>query len=339
MENFFDPEGLRKQYESLIPRYNKLARTVRDAIQELLEQKQIDFLTVSYRVKNFDSFYEKIFRKKYKLPFVDIEDICGIRVICPTLSDCTTVLDIIKSEFNVIVPFIDKTKELQCDQFGYRSIQGIVTIKKEWAIAPNYRDLDDIKIEIQIRTILMHAWAEVEHEMAYKKAENIPNQFKRRFNQLAAVLELTDEQIDALTKERIDYRYSVAEEISKEPLKTMPLNVDSLQAVLDLYFAKRNKNIAVTAAFIDIMREKDLTLEQLITACEKLASRIDRIENVMAENDLLANSDQQPYFAQVGAARIIAEIFYPEKFQENQKILNSVYQKIREEMILTSPAL
>ena len=56
----------------------------------------------------------------------------------------------------------------------------------EWLVSPNYRGLGDIKIEIQVRTILMHAWAEIEHKLAYKNKAQIPESVTRNLALISA---------------------------------------------------------------------------------------------------------------------------------------------------------
>ena len=63
---------------------------------------------------------------------------------------------------------------LEPDRFGYRSRHFIVSVNREWLKAPNYRGLSGLKAEIQVRTILMHAWADVEYKLAYKKRNMFP---------------------------------------------------------------------------------------------------------------------------------------------------------------------
>ena len=64
-----------------------------------------------------------------------------------------------------------------------------------------FRDYADFKVEIQIRTILMHAWAEIEHRLAYKKQAHIPSHLRRKFSRISAKLEEADEQFEELIQE------------------------------------------------------------------------------------------------------------------------------------------
>lgn len=155
-----------QNFSRLESKYDKLGSNLVPAIELFLKENNIGFLSINYRLKDKTSFLEKIERKNYERPFEQIEDICGIRIICYYQSDVNMISDIIRKELDVLESQ-DKEDLLNSDQFGYRSTHFIVKIKSNWLEAPNYRGLENLKAEIQVRTILMHAWAEIEHKLAY----------------------------------------------------------------------------------------------------------------------------------------------------------------------------
>jgi len=183
------------KYKELLPQYENLGQNISQALELLLKEKDISCLSISYRIKESDSFFEKLKRKRYKDPFEEIEDICGVRVICYYQSDVEKITEIIKKEFDVIEND-NKVENLEYDQFGYRSSHFIIKIKKEWLSTPNYRGLENLKTELQIRTVLMHAWAEIEHKLAYKSKLQIPKEFQRKLARISAKLEESDEQFE-----------------------------------------------------------------------------------------------------------------------------------------------
>ena len=124
------------------------------------------------------------------------------------------------------------------EAFGYRDIHIIVTIKDEWLAGHRYRDLGTLKSEIQLRTILMHAWDDIEHKLSYKNKKAVPLQLRRKFSRLSALLEIADEEFDEIKREGNEYQDSIKEDIaSKSPnIMTFELNVNSLQAFIDITF-------------------------------------------------------------------------------------------------------
>lgn len=49
-----------------------------------------------------------------------------------------------------------------------------------------------------MRTILQHAWAEIEHDIQYKSTNTIPAEIKRRFMSLAGMLEIADREFQVI---------------------------------------------------------------------------------------------------------------------------------------------
>jgi putative GTP pyrophosphokinase len=60
----------------------------------------------------------------------------------------------------------------------------------------HYQGLHGIRFEIQARTILMDAWANVSHHLAYKGANSIPAEKKRAFHALAGLFFVADNQFE-----------------------------------------------------------------------------------------------------------------------------------------------
>ena len=68
-------------FEEKRPRYYALANIVAATIRTLLQNEQIDVIDVTYRAKTVASFAEKIRRKRYSNPQVEMTDLAGIRVV------------------------------------------------------------------------------------------------------------------------------------------------------------------------------------------------------------------------------------------------------------------
>jgi hypothetical protein len=74
-----------------------------------------------------------------------------------------------------------------------------------------------LKFEIQVRSILQHAWAEIEHDLGYKSKQSVPKQIRRRFSRVAGLLELADAEFAAIRAELANYETRVPERIEVEP--------------------------------------------------------------------------------------------------------------------------
>lgn len=318
----FDKETFRREYNEKCPNYERLARNLVQAFKTFLEDAGIDILGVVYRIKEFDSFCDKIQRKGYKNPFQEIEDICGLRIICYYPSDLKRITQIIATEFNV-KESIDKATQLEPDRFGYRSLHFVLTVKKDWLKAPNYRGLNGLKAEVQVRTILSHAWADIEHKLAYKKTEHVPDRFKRKLSQLSALFEVADEQFDILRKEREEYTKQL---VSAEVVESgrfdvnQEMNLDSLQAFLDFYFPDRKKSIEWTGELLDEIIKFDVSIGDLVKDFEKTKDILPLMEGEEAE---LLGLRKGLKSAQVGAVRDILDLTNNE-YEKNHRMPKEV---------------
>jgi putative GTP pyrophosphokinase len=153
-------------------------------------------LTVKGRLKHFSSFYKKYIRiLKTPLDGQDpsvpvITDLIGLRVVCPFLEDMAEAERIIKSNYEV-VEIERKGAGYSFKEFGYESTHLLVNIPQDILSSRGLCGCD--LAEIQLRTILQDAWAEVEHELVYK-AEFTPfdEPMKRKLAAVNASLSLAD---------------------------------------------------------------------------------------------------------------------------------------------------
>ncbi|GMO37373.1 MAG: RelA/SpoT domain-containing protein [Termitinemataceae bacterium] len=161
-------------------------------------------LTVKGRVKSFKSFFKKYIRyaqeiksknNKSDIQNIVIPDTIGIRIICPFIEDTQTAENIVGNIFDV-TEIERKGSGYTFKEFGYESTHLLFKIPSD--IGDKYTKLSGGTFtgeicEIQIRTILQDAWAEVEHELVYK-AEFRPFDapMKRKLAAINASLSLAD---------------------------------------------------------------------------------------------------------------------------------------------------
>ena len=225
----------------------------------------LGYVSVTHRVKQLVRFLEKVGCKQYEQPFAQTKDLVGLRVVCFFQSDVDRISELIAQEFQVIHNK-NKKDHLPPTQFGYRSHHLVVNVKKAWSDTPNYRGLEDLKIEIQIRTILMHAWAEIEHRLAYKRTEHIPGQFRRKFSMLSAKLEEADEQFEELASAITDLKGEIEERTQRVSAfdSELRLNLDTLQAFLDYQHPDDIHNMRQTRELFDEMLSNQITIGDLV---------------------------------------------------------------------------
>jgi ppGpp synthetase/RelA/SpoT-type nucleotidyltranferase len=170
-------------------------------VTSVLDEAGINYLTVSGRTKSVASFAEKATRSRdgerlYTDPLREIGDQLGVRVITYVRDDVAAVADLLADQV-VVADDRDLGRETASEgRFGYasRHLQIVLDPAREGQAA--YAHLPGRNVQVQIRTVLQHAWAEFEHDIRYKgtvPAEHT-HDFDRRFTLAAGLLELADQE-------------------------------------------------------------------------------------------------------------------------------------------------
>lgn len=168
----------------------------------------------------------------------------GIRVITYLESDVKAVSDIVEGLFDIDKDnSLDQSQLLGSDKLGYRSVHYIACFDKKRCNLPEYKPYKGLPFEIQIRSILQHAWAEIEHDRNYKFSGKLPTQLQRRFYLISGMLEMADREFVLIAKEIDMYRENVAKEVKKGELD-IEINTASITEYLPKKFEKLiNKNL------------------------------------------------------------------------------------------------
>lgn len=191
-------------YSTRLITLGRIAELARDEIQEILDPLNLDLHVISSRPKSFHSALQKIRRKDYGAPGRQLTDQIGVRVITYYQDDVDVVTKELERELRVDHRrSVDKRQELGIQQFGYRSVHLIARMHSKRFQQPCFKDLYGKVIEIQIRSILEHAWAEIEHEINYKSEVDFPQPTLRRFSAVAGTLEILEGQFLVLRKEKV----------------------------------------------------------------------------------------------------------------------------------------
>lgn len=308
-------DQLIQEFQQKLSCYNRLTLHLKESIRYLLDDNDIQYLDVYHRVKDIDSFLEKVLRKNYDNPFDSIEDICGVRIVCYYPSDIQRIKNIIYDEFE-INNSEDKSDLLEIDKFGYRSYHFIIKLKKEWLKIPNFRGLDNLKVELQVRTILMHAWADISHKLAYKKKEHIPEIFQRKLFQLSALFEIADDRFESLRNERKKYIETLFSEKGEFNIY-QELNLDSLSTFLDFYFQDREHDDKSNASLLDELIFYNISLYEMFSAYVRVKEKLPELEKE-------AFGKRRGKWAQTGAMRHILDLTNDRYWLDRKKMFESI---------------
>ncbi|GAA3685994.1 MULTISPECIES: GTP pyrophosphokinase [Yimella] len=196
-----------QQYASLHPKLRVAAEEAVDLVVGILDDAGLNYLTVTGRAKSVESFADKAGRLRdgtpvYPDPMSDIGDVIGLRVITYVRSDVAAVAQLLATEA-VVLDDRDMGSETASEgRWGYASRHLQIQLSAEDRKA--HPKIGDRHVQVQIRTVLQHAWAEFEHDIRYKGTvpDEYRSDFDRRFSLAAGLLELADLEFSAI-RERL----------------------------------------------------------------------------------------------------------------------------------------
>lgn len=214
---------LREAFEVRKPALQKLGEWVTEVVRKELEVQLGSPVAVEKflqippkpRVKETDSFLEKaLIRKPKTSPLYEITDQVGVRFVVLLLEDIDRIGRIVQSELWSWQKDRDHEQERleKPDYFAYQSDHYVIrtknTVDFEGVTIP-----PDLPCEIQIRTILQHAYAEMAHSSDYKPSIHLPEEDKKRVKRSlakgSALIETTDEVFKEIKKRLHEYNESV----------------------------------------------------------------------------------------------------------------------------------
>ena len=125
----------------------------------------------------------------------NLNDIAGVRVICPYISDIYSVREMLLKQPDITLihesDYISEPK-----QSGYRSLHLVIEV-------PVYlsKTEHNVRVEIQLRTIAMDFWASLEHELHYKNDADVPDSIRRELFRVAETIAMTDREMEEIALE------------------------------------------------------------------------------------------------------------------------------------------
>jgi ppGpp synthetase/RelA/SpoT-type nucleotidyltranferase len=253
--------------------YEQLCTEVAYILKKCVTNSAIEISDIPSRAKTLESFLEKVVRKDYRNPLLDITDFAGVRVVCLYIKDLEKIEAIIANEFDIIER-VDKLRSQGTDRFGYGAVHFIVKLGDRPSGA-RYDNLKDLLCEIQVRTVLQDAWAIIDHHLFYKQVCDVPEQLIRKLNSLAGLLETADDQFEHVRSERNAYLSQVRDQQNDaQKFLSNEINIDSFQEYLTWKF----KNMKLSSydgqfarLFQAIDRRKYRTLADIDSVVDKSA--------------------------------------------------------------------
>jgi ppGpp synthetase/RelA/SpoT-type nucleotidyltranferase len=277
---------LLRDYANKHELYGDFSASIRRLLLLFLKTENISFHSIFFRAKDVYSLKQKIKRKilaglAYR-GLMDINDLAGVRIILYYKSDISKVMKILNQEFTVehIDDYYDrKGSNGLKKKSGYRSTHVVISMNEERQKMKEYVHFKDLKCEVQIRTILQNAWAEIEHGIGYKPSFNIKNsvnkEIRRTFQLAARRLELVD---DIFVKAH-DLHAKMLDKYAKR-LKKRELNFPISYESVESYLLKKTAYQLIPEAKKSLLTDQYLKLAE-----ENHLSTIQELDGLIAEKE------------------------------------------------------
>jgi ppGpp synthetase/RelA/SpoT-type nucleotidyltranferase len=208
-------DGWPAKYASRRPFFEAYTEDLAVTLTKLLAVEGIDHAQLEKRTKTIESFTEKIARKdgKYGDPTAEITDLSGLRVIVYYLEDVDRVGELLRREFRIDEENTrDTMQDLAPDRFAYTSVHYVISLDEKREAISEWQPFLGMRAEVQVRTVLQHAWAAIDHKLRYKRPSAVPANIRRDLFRLSALLELADKEFLGVRRaaEEIQAQYTEA---------------------------------------------------------------------------------------------------------------------------------
>lgn len=229
-------EMILEEYRENMPVYERLKALLMEQLQRCVDENNIIVSGLEARIKTEKSLSGKLELKGYKYHSInDITDIVGARIITYYSDEVDMISALVERQFDIDWEnSVDKRKMLEIDRFGYMSLHYVCRIPKEVYHDPSMPELNQVRFELQMRSVLQHVWANMYHDMGYKSDVEIPTEYQRNMSRLAGMLELVDEQFSQIRRKINDYRRNVQSLVASGNFDEVPLNGDTFRSYLEL---------------------------------------------------------------------------------------------------------
>lgn len=295
-----DIESLRQEYDGRKPKYERLKEETMFILEQELQAQHIPYQQVVGRIKPFDSLIDKARRQESDEPFKTVSDVCGVRVICLFISDLLKIEQIVEAKFAVHEKD-DKILTKAEEAFGYLSVHYIGSLPPSFR-GPRYDDLKELRFEIQLRTIAMHAWATISHYLDYKSPSAVPSALRKDFNALSALFYMADTHFELFFRSSQQARED-AEQKGMAAIAKEEINLDTLSAYLRKKYPERKAtdSLGISSLVEELQAAGYRQIRALDTALRRSAAALEAYEK-----DVRPRTASK--YADLGAVRISLSI-------------------------------
>lgn len=203
-EHVFEEEA---EFQEMLMMYNCAIREVRTKLEVLNDELSVrrqrnPIEHIKTRIKQPQSIAMKLKKKRKPLTVQSIKenlnDVAGIRVICNFIDDIYKVSDMLIQQDDItLIQMKDYIKKPKMN--GYRSLHLIVELPVFFSDRK-----ENLRVEVQIRTIAMNFWASLEHQLKYKKNISDAESIVYELRACADVINRTDHHMQSLRDQIVE---------------------------------------------------------------------------------------------------------------------------------------
>jgi putative GTP pyrophosphokinase len=243
-------EKLAAEYRLKEPMYKRLAAEVEFGLDAIAKQAGIKTHSVTSRVKTIESLSRKAQAKELEDPLAELQDLVGARVVVLFLSDLPRLDEIIRQAFDVHSSD-DKIASGDPSSFGYMSVHYQASLGSQHQ-GPRYDGLEGQSFEIQARTVVMDAWANVSHYLDYKGASSVPEDLRRDFFALSGLFYVADQHFEMFADRSGQSQEEAKREVKAPSTDAIEVNLDTIEAfLLERFPDRRHASRSQIAEFVE----------------------------------------------------------------------------------------
>lgn len=196
-----------EEYKPIKPLYRDFSYTIKFILKNLLHNNNFKYQAVTYREKSEKSLKDKLDNIKKLKSVKDLDDLAGCRIIFYLDSDVQRFIQYLRDEFVIV------KQNLKYSNDNYNALHLIVKLNKDRLKLSEYERFMGFKCEIQLTTVLYHAWSELEHDIIYKPPKELSefdepsfNSIKNRFSKAMEQLKSVQADFDFIAKQWEDVK-------------------------------------------------------------------------------------------------------------------------------------
>jgi ppGpp synthetase/RelA/SpoT-type nucleotidyltranferase len=221
-------------YHQNLRSHERFANAFDAVLHRVLADTGRKTLPVQVRVKTLESFLDKCLRPsranpsyfRYVDPRREIRDLVGSRITLYMLGDAQSIVAALHRYLVCEEQEVKGAGEARIP--GYQGTHFSAGFTPERLALPEFAEFRGMQSEVQVRTVLQHTWAEIQHDLIYKPRVDVPVEIQRRLVGLAGILDVVDREFEDVTQDFEDYVSTLQQDGETDSSAVAPSDLQDL---------------------------------------------------------------------------------------------------------------